>query len=129
VARPHAGLHLEVLLGIAVVIGALYFICVPHVPVVGLYTLPGLEAMGLLVQKNLQIIPLTGGVGSTDPHQIPRQNVNPEFVPQGRLPRILMRCKGGTFLHYAEVGPVDRHQAVIAHVMGTRAAVASEGGR
>jgi hypothetical protein len=72
------------------------------------------------------VVPLTGGVGSADPHLIPCEDVDPELVPECGLPRIFMGCKGippcrGTLLCDLKVHPVDRHEAVVADVLGKMA--------
>ncbi len=45
VARPHHALHPKVLHWVAVIVGALNLISVPHVAVVGLNALAGLQAV------------------------------------------------------------------------------------
>jgi hypothetical protein len=46
VARPHCTLHPKVLCQVAVVVGALNFIGMPHLVVVGLIALAQLQAVG-----------------------------------------------------------------------------------
>jgi hypothetical protein len=65
---------------------------------------------------------LTGGVGSADPHQIFREDVDPELVPEHGLPRVFMGHKGvpprrGTLLRDLKFHPIDRHEAVVANVL------------
>ena len=80
VTRPNTSLHRFILRRVAVVVGAFNFVGMPHVPVVRLHPLAGLEAVGEFIQKNLDVVPLTRGVRSADPHQIPREDVDPELV-------------------------------------------------
>ena len=80
--------------------------------------------MGELVQKNLDIRPGAGGVGSADPNQIPRKDIHTQLIAEHGLPRVFVGTKGvpphrGTLLLDAEVGSVDQHQAVVAHVVGS----------
>ena len=80
VARPNASLRHEKFLRVSVVVGTFYFFRVPHIAIVGLHPLAGLEAVGKLIQKNLDVVPLTSGVRSSDPHPIPCEDVHPELV-------------------------------------------------
>jgi hypothetical protein len=122
VPRPYASLHREVFLRVAIVVWALNFIHVPNVPIVGFDPLARLETVGKLVQKKIDVVTLTGGVGSADPHLIPREDVNPKLVPVRGLPRVFMGRKGvpphrGILLRDLKVRPVDQHEAVIAVVL------------
>ncbi len=65
-------LHHEVFLRVAVIVGTYYFVRMPHIAIVGFDALSWLETVCEIVQKNFDVIPLTGGVGSADPHQISR---------------------------------------------------------
>ncbi len=108
--------------GLQSLFGALNFIHVPEVPIVGFDPLAGLETVGKLVQKKIDVVPLTGRVGSADPHQIPREDVDPELLLVRGLPRVFMGRKGvppcrGILLRDLKVCPVDRHEAVVADVL------------
>ncbi len=120
--RPYANLHRDVFLRVAIVVWALNFFRVPEVPIVGFDPLAGLETVGKLVKKKIDVVPLTGGVGSADPHQILREDVDPKLVLVRGLPRIFMGCKGvppchGILLRDLKVRPVDQHEAVVADVL------------
>ncbi len=67
VLRPHASLHQEILLRVAIVVWALNFVCVPNVAVVCFDPLARLKAVSEFIHENFYIVPLTGGVGSADP--------------------------------------------------------------
>ncbi len=135
--RPYASLHREVFLRVAIVVWALNFMRVPNVPIVGFNPLAGLKAVGELVKKKNDVVPLTGGVGSADPHQIPREDVDPKLLPERGLPRIFMGCKGvppccRTLLCDLKVHPVDQHEAVVANVLDETALkddLLNDGGR
>ena len=83
VSRPDASLHRKILSGVTVVIWALDFIGVPDVPVVSFDSLSWLEKVRELVHEDLDVRPGAGGVGSADPDQIPRENINAELISQG----------------------------------------------
>jgi hypothetical protein len=114
VTRPHASLHLQLLHRVAIVVGALYFFGVPHIAVVGFHPLAWLEKVGEFVEKNLNVRPGAGGVGSADPDQIPRENIYAELVAERGLACIFVGTKWvpphrGPLLLDAEVRPVDGH--------------------
>ena len=83
VARPYASLHREILGGVAVVVRTFYLVRVADVPVVGFDPLSWLEKVSALVHEDLDVRPGAGGVGSADPDQIPRENINAELISQG----------------------------------------------
>ena len=76
VTRPHARLHCKLLCWVAVFVGALNFFGVPHIAVVGFHPLARLKKVGELVEKNLNVRPGAGKVGSADPDQITRKNIS-----------------------------------------------------
>jgi hypothetical protein len=90
VTRPDAALHLEVLDGVVVVLGALDLVRVPAVAVVGLDAFIWLEEVRQTGGEDLDVGPRPGGVRALDPHQVAHQNVNAQLVAKGGLPRILV---------------------------------------
>jgi len=55
-------------------------------------------------------------------YQVPREDVHPQLVAQGGLPRVLVGREGvplrrGSRLQGAEVYPVDCHCAVVEHIL------------
>ncbi len=94
VAGPCNSLHHPVLHRVAVVVWALYLVRAPDVAVVGLDTLSWLEAVCKNAVKKFNVGVLTRGVGSRDPNQIPRENINPELVAKRRLAGIFERSEG-----------------------------------
>ena len=128
VARPDAALHLEVLGGVDVVLGALDLVRVPAVAIVGLDSLAGLEEVRENGGEDLDVRPLTGRVGSLDPYKLSREDVHPKLVAQGGLPRVLVGTEGIPFLRDpllrdAKVRTVNGHQTVVSDVMSAEAAL------
>ncbi len=126
-SRPHASLHREILGGVAGVVRTFYLVRVTNVPVVDFDPLSWLEKSEL-VHEDLDVRPGAGGVGSPDPDQIPRENIDAELISQGGFARIFVGAEGvpllcGPLLLDLEVRPVDRHQAVVAYVMGVQPAL------
>ncbi len=68
VARPDAALHLEVLGGVNVVLGALDLFCVPAVAVVGLDALARLEKVRQARGEDLDVWPRPGRVRALNPN-------------------------------------------------------------
>ncbi len=90
VTRPDAALHLKVLDGVDVVLGALDLVRVPAVAVVGLDAFVWLEEVRQTGGEDLDVGPRPGRVRALDPHQVAHQNVNAQLVAKGGLPRILV---------------------------------------
>mgnify|MGYP006183343783 CR=1 FL=1 len=72
--------------------------------------------------KNSNIIKASGWVGTLDPYQVPPYNTYPDLVAEGGLPRVLVGGEGVprlclSCLRDPEIGPIDGHQAVVAHVI------------
>ncbi len=112
VTRPDAALHLEVLDGVDVVLGALDLVRVPAVAVVGLDAFIWLKEVRQTGGEDLDVGPCPGRVRALDPHQVAHQNVNAQLVAKGRLPRILvgpervaLRCS--PLLGDTEVRPIN----------------------
>jgi hypothetical protein len=112
--RPDAALHLKVLDGVDVVLGALDLVRVPAVAIVGLDAFVWLEEVRQTGGKDLDVGPHPGKVRALDPHQVAHQNVNAQLVAKGRLPcilvgpeRVALLCS--PLLGDAEVHPVHRH--------------------
>ena len=120
--RPYPPLHPPILCRIRVVPGTFYFVRVAAVPLVGLDPLARLEEITQNLVKNDNVGILTGRVRPLDPHQVPREDVHPQLVAQGGLPRVLVGREGvplrrGSLLQDAEVGAIDCHEAVVAHIV------------
>ncbi len=64
------------------------------VPLVGLDPLARLEEVTQHFVKYFNVGILTGRVRPLDPHKVPREDVHPQRIAQGGLPRILMGRKG-----------------------------------
>ena len=61
-------------------------------------------------------------------NQVPRDDVDTQLVPQGRLPRVLVGTKGiplrrCSLLRDAEIGAIDCHCAVVEHVVHAQPAL------
>ena len=82
VSRPYARLHAKILGGVAIVVGALDLVGVPHVAVVGFDPLAWLEKVGEFVHEDLDVRPGAGGVGSAD--RRPRLNSPREYRCRAR---------------------------------------------
>jgi hypothetical protein len=120
---PHPFLHRPNLRRICVVPGALYFVGVAAVALVGLYLLAQLKEVTQNFVKNFNVGILTGRVWTLDPYQVPREDVHTQLVVQGRLPRIFVGREGVPLLHDsllrdAKVRSIDCHGAVVAHIVG-----------
>ena len=122
VAVPCAGLHSLVGDGVARVVRALDLVGGADVAVVGLDALALLEEVAEDLVKNCNIIKASGWVGTLDPYQVPPYNTYPDLVAEGGLPRVLVGGEGVPRLRLSclrdpEIGPIDGHQAVVAHVI------------
>ncbi len=114
VTHPDAALHLEVLDGVDVVLGALDLVCVPAVAVVSLDVFVWLEEVRQTGGEDLDVGPCPGGVRALDPHQVAHQNVNAQLVAKGGLLRILVGPERvallcSPLLRDTEVHPVHQH--------------------
>ncbi len=128
VTRPHPPLHSPILHRICVVPRTFDFARVAAVALVGLYPLARLEEIMQNLLENFNVGILTSRVGTLDPHQVPRQDVDAQLIAQGGLPRILVGTKGipllcDSLLGDAEVSAIHSHQAVVAHIVGTQPAL------
>jgi hypothetical protein len=83
VVRPDAALHLEVLGGIHVVLGALDLVRMLAVAIVSLNALARLKKVCQVRGEDLDVRPRTGGVRALDPHQVPHQDIHPQLVAEG----------------------------------------------
>ncbi len=122
VTRPRRRLHPKISLGIAVVVGALDLVGVPHVAVVGLDAFARQEMAGKGVQEDLDVRPGVGGVGPLHPDEVALEDIDAELVTERGLARVFMRPEcipplGDPLLLNAEVGPVDRHQTIVQLVV------------
>jgi hypothetical protein len=104
------------------------FVGVAAVPLVGLDPLARLEEVTQHFVKYINVGILTGRVRPLDPHQVPREDVHPQLIVQGGLPRILMGREGvplrrGSLLGDAEVRALHGHRAVVEHVMRAQPAL------
>jgi len=101
---------------------------VAAVPLVGLDPLARLEEVTQHFVKYFNVGILTGRVRPLDPHKVPREDVHPQLIAQGGLPRVLVGREGiplfcGSLLRDAEVGAVDRHEAVVEHIVRAQPAL------
>ena len=67
-------------------------------------------------------------VGTLYSHQVPCEDVQPQLVPQGGLPRLLVGFKGipllcDSLLWDSKISAIAGHGAVVAHIMGTKPAL------
>ena len=122
VTHPHPPLHSPIFCRICVVPRTFDFVGVAAVPLVGLDPLAWLEEItqNLVINDNVSI--LTGRAWPLDLHQVPREDVHPQLVVQGGLPRVLVGREGvplrrGSLLGDAKVSSVDCHCAVVEHVV------------
>ena len=122
VVIPCVGLHPLVFRWVARIVRALDLVGGANISVVSLDPLTRLEEVTqhFVIYFNVGI--LTGRVRPLDPHQVPREDVHPQLVAQGGLPRVLVGREGvplrrGSLLGDAEVRAVNRHRAVIEHVV------------
>ena len=114
VTPPDAPLHRQVLNGIHSIFWTFDFVRMPAVAVIGLDLLAGLEEVHENGIKDFYDWPLTGWVGSLDPHKLALEDVHPELIAQGELPHVLVGTEGIPFLRDpllwdAKVRPVDGH--------------------
>ncbi len=70
---------------------------------------------------DLDVLEGAGGVGTLYPNKVPAQNAHPDLVSEGRLPRVLVGREGvppdrSPRLLNPKIGPVNGHEAVVAHV-------------
>ncbi len=103
VARPRCRQHPKIRCRVAVLVGALDLVGVPHIAVVGLNVFAWREGVHKGVHKNLDIRPRAGGVWPLDPDQIPRKDVNPELVTEpglGRTGGYVLLYDGSQGLHH-----------------------------
>ncbi len=114
VTCPDVALHLEVLDGVDVVLGALDLVRVPLVAVVGLNASIWLEEVRQTGGEDLDVGPCLGRVWALDPHQVAHQTVNTQLVAKGGLPHILVGPERvallcSPILGDTEVRPIHRH--------------------
>jgi hypothetical protein len=120
---PHPPLHCPILCRICIVPGALYFVGVAAVALVGLYPLTRLKEVMQNFVKNFNVGILTGRVWTLDPYQVPCKDVHTQLVAQGGLPHVLVGREGIPLLHDSllrdgEVRSINCHGAVVAHIVG-----------
>jgi hypothetical protein len=118
VARPRRRLHPEIPRRVAVVVGALDLVGVPHVAVVGLDAFTWQKVAREAVQKDLDVRPGAGGVGPLHPDEIPLEDVDAELVAERGLSCVLVGTEGVPFLGDSllldsEVGSVDCHETIV----------------
>jgi hypothetical protein len=119
--RPHPALHPQIFRRICIICWALDLVRVPAVAVVGLHALAGLKEAGEDFVENNYIGVLTRRVRTLDPHQAPPQNADSKLLSERRLSCVLVGHKGvpllwQSLLRHTEVGAIDGHEAVVAHV-------------
>ncbi len=118
VARPRRRLHPQIPRRVAVVVGALDLVRVPHVAVVGLDAFAWKKVARKAVQKDLDVRPGAGGVGPLHPDKIPLEDVDAELVAERGLSCLLAGTEGVPFLGNSllldpEVGSVDCHETIV----------------
>jgi hypothetical protein len=79
VMRPQPPLHRPILHCIAHILGALDFVGVSDVPLVCLDLLPRVQEMMQDFVEYCNMILLTRGVGTLDPHQVPPRRLTPSL--------------------------------------------------
>ena len=125
--RPYPPLHCPIFRRIHVVPGAFDFVGVAAVALVDLDLLARLEEVTQNLVKDFNVSILACRVATLDLHQVPYKDVHPQLVLQGRLPCIFVGCKSipllrDSLLRDSEVGSIDGHRAVVAHIVGTEPA-------
>ena len=98
VTQPDMDLHLEVLLGVGHVHGALDLIWMPVVAVFGFHLLARHKKVHQAGGEDLDVWPQPSGVQALDPHEIPPKDVDTQLVAEGGLPCILVQPEGLHFL-------------------------------
>ena len=93
VTCPHPPLHRPILRQIRVVPRTFDFVQVAVVPLVGLDPLARLEEVPKNLVKKFNFGIFTCRVWTLYPHKAPHEDVHPQLVVQGRLPRILVDAK------------------------------------
>ena len=91
------------------------------VAVVDLDSFVRLKEVSQYGAEDTDVGPHAGRVGALDPNQSAGKDVNTRLVLEGRLPRVLVGTKDVPLLCFsllrdAEVGAVNQHEAVTAHV-------------
>jgi hypothetical protein len=114
VMHSDAALHLEVLNGVDIILGALDLVRVPMVAVISLDAFVWLKEVRQTGGEDLDVGPHPGGVRALDSHQVAHQNVNAQLVVNGGLPRILVGSERAALLCSpllgdTEVHPIHRH--------------------
>jgi hypothetical protein len=128
VTRPHPPLHSPILCRICVIPRTFDFVRVAAVPLVVLDPLARLEEITQNLVENFNVGILTGRIRTLDPYQVPRENVDPQLLAQGGIPRVLVGCKGvplcrNSLLRDAEVRTAHSHCAVVEHVVHAQPAL------
>jgi hypothetical protein len=93
VTRPCCQLHPMIHCRVAVVVGAIDLVGVPHIAVVGLNTFAWWEGVREGVHKKIDIRSGAGGILPLHPDQISCEDVDPELVTERGLARILVKTK------------------------------------
>ena len=129
VTCPYPPLHCPIFRRIHVVPGAFYFVGVAVVgPSSALTRSPSSRKLRKTLLKKFNVSILTRRVGTLDPHQVPREDVDAQLVAKSGLPRVLVGRKGvpllcKSLLWDSEVGAIDVHCAAVAHIVGTKPAL------
>ena len=128
VTRPYPPLHCPIFRRIHIVPGASDFVRVAVVALVGLDPLARLEEVPQNPVKIFNVGKLTSRVGTLDPQQVHCEDVDAQLVAKGGLPRVFVGRKGvpllcDSHLRDSEVGAVNGHCSVVAHIVGTEPAL------
>ncbi len=128
VTRPYPLLHCPIFRWIHVVPGAFDFVRVAMVALINLDPIARLMEVPQNLVDNFNVGILTSMVWPLNPNQIPCEDVDAQLVAKGGLPHLFLRCKGipllrNSLLRDLEVGSVDGHCAVVAHIVSTKPAL------
>ena len=128
VTGSYPPLHRPILCRIRDIPRAFDFVGVAAVPLVGLDPLTRLEEITQNLVENCYVGILTGRVWPLNPNKVPCEDVHPQLVAQGGLPRVLVGTEGVPLRHDSllgntEVHAVDCHRAVIDHVVHAQPAL------
>ena len=120
--HPHPPLHCHLFFQIPHILGALDLVLVPDISFICLYLLAQVKEVMQHFIKNCNIIMLTSGVETLDPHLIPSQNTDTQLISESGLPSLLVGSKRvplccHPLLWNVEVCPINCHETVIEDVI------------
>ena len=127
VPRPYASLHCKVLCWVAVIIWALYLVGVPEVAIVRLHPLARLEAVRKFIHicfycstywQGRVCLPRLGSLQECQPRARSEGQNSPHTCGNQSIP-----SRRSSLLQDAEVGAINRHEAVVTYVVGAEPAL------